>query len=92
MIIALLSGANPNICKEGPKVRLSPGRWKLECDGIRDSSLSLTLTSIANIENIMNHHVHHDSEVDVNESSICQIAFRNRGSERFINVTLRKVA
>lgn len=92
MIIALLSGANPNVCKEGPKVRLSPGRWKIECDGVRDSSIFLTLISIADINDVLTHHVSHESEVDVPHSSVAQIGFRSRGNERFINVAIRKVA
>lgn len=41
MQLALLVGANPRVCKEGPLVRLSKGFWNIRCVGVVDSELHL---------------------------------------------------
>ncbi len=41
MSLALLSGVNPRVCKNGPRVRLHEGKWKLNCVGLVDTKLTL---------------------------------------------------
>lgn len=87
MQLTLLCGADPKHCARGPSVRLQAGRWKLQCEGIKDSSLYLTLES--NKETIS---VQHDAEFVLEIPGIVWLDFRNRGRENYITVNAQRVA
>ena len=88
MKLALLSGANPRSCKHGPAVRLHKGSWRLNVQGLIDSSLTMHVegyeASNAIYDGMMLHAEH--------QTEIVQLNFSVRGSEQYITVIAEKVA
>lgn len=88
MQLALLSGASPRTCKHGPAVRLIPGKWRLNVQGMVDSSLLMHVEGYE-ASNL----VHHGMNLpEVDETIIVQLSFGIRGSESYITVIAEKVA
>lgn len=78
--LALLVGARPQHCVEGPIVRLLPGHWILRIEGLKDSILVLTTESFDSKE------LTDGFLFDTFEPADFQIKFQKRGTESFINV------
>lgn len=87
MHLTLLCGANPTRASRGPSVRLQAGRWKLQCQSVKDSSLFLTLESNGETMSIQ-----HEAEFVLEKAEIVWLDFRHRGSEGSLTVNVRKVA
>jgi|GraSoiStandDraft_4_1057263.scaffolds.fasta_scaffold44309_5 hypothetical protein len=88
MKLALLSGANPRTCKHGPAVRLHEGSWRLNVQGLVDSSLLMHVEGYE-ASNL----IHNGMMIPVNgETAIVQLSFGVRGSEDYITVIAEKVA
>lgn len=87
MTLSLLVGTNPQRFSQGAIVRLQAGRWILQSDGVRDSSLFLTLLS--NGETIS---IQHDAEFVLEKSEHVQVDFCFRGQEKSITINVKKVA
>lgn len=88
--LTLICGADPRTCENGPAVRLASGRWKIECDGVKDTAMFLSLITGADDPETIS--VQHDSEFQLDKPYIVQIGFRNRGQERYVTVSVRKIA
>jgi hypothetical protein len=87
MRIALLVGAHSVRCSEGPRVRLLPGDYRIDVEGVVDSKLHL----------LINDEYHGDidgnSVINILEPfAYVQLLFTNRGSEESITVAAEKVA
>lgn len=82
--LALLVGAVPQRCSEGPIVRLLPGHWILRIEGLLDSVLTL------NTEYFGSKPIHDGALFDIFEPADFQIKFAQRGTENFINVFAEK--
>ncbi len=89
MKLTLLCGANPLIAKRGPVVRLQAGRWKLQCDKIKDSSLVLTLESPSLIKERMS--VQHEAEFTLDSFTLAWVDWINRGRESHVSIFAEKV-
>jgi hypothetical protein len=87
MQLALLSGANPRSCKHGPAVRLHAGSWRLNVQGMEDSSLLMHVEGY-DASNL----VHHGMMLDCKETEVVQLHFGVRGKESYITVIAEKVA
>jgi len=85
--IALLSGANPRNCKHGPVVRLLPGSWRLNVQGIVDSQLLVHVEGQPDALLISNGIIVKSDNVNV-----VQLSFGIRGNEEYITVIAEKVA
>lgn len=84
MEMVLLVGANPRNIKQGPRVRLHEGKWKLRIEGQKDSIMRLHLfneTDPIVTAPACNGDVH-----SVNEPSTAQIEFVNQGNEASISI------
>lgn len=92
MRLALLSGAIPRTCARGPKVRLQRGKWKLECDGLIDSFMFITLSFLSNDEPYHQINIARGVEFELVETSIAQIDFKERGDEKYISILAEKIA
>ena len=77
MKLALLSGANPQACKECAIVRLPKGRWRIHVHGLEDSVLTMHVGP-TKVE--LKDHV----EIDVATNLDVQACFEQRGRERYI--------
>ncbi len=88
MKLALLVGANPRVCKEGPVVKLSEGKWILVPVGLVDTVLGLQLTG--NREITDGFYVKRDSnfgiEVKLGENIRAQLVMKEAGNEPYIGV------
>lgn len=91
MRLALLSGANPKTCNRGPAVRLQAGTWRLDCDGIVDSKLFLTIVSMDD-EIFPSIEVMNGKQFEITRSRLVQLGFKLRGSEKYISIVTEKVA
>ena len=88
MQLALLSGASPRNCKHGPVVRLHKGSWRLNVQGMEDSSLLMHVEGY-DCSNL----VHHGMMVHCpDETELVQLSFGVRGTEKYITVIAEKVA
>lgn len=96
MRLALLSGANPQIAKDGPRVRLAKGTWKICYDGVRESVLWIMLTSKPFVrqdeDQVVPLPISDGHMVTIEITSTAHLIFQHRGSERFISVYAEKVA
>jgi hypothetical protein len=79
--LALLSGANPRSCKHGPAVRLFPGKWRLNVQGMVDSNLLVHVEGY-DASNL----VHHGMVLNCENVEIVQLSFGVRGTEQYISV------
>ena len=86
MKIALLSGANPNTCKEGPTVRLLPGTWRFHLHGLVDSELAMKVGGYEGTNVIKNH-----LTLKFDETEQVQLFFSKRGSEQFITAFAERI-
>jgi len=86
MKIALLSGANPRVCKEGPTVRLLKGSWAIGVQGIIDSELTLHVDGYE-CTNVW----HPGMTLHIDEAELVKLHFSKRGSESFIVAFAEKV-
>lgn len=77
MKLALIAGANPRVCKEGPKVRLFAGNWKFCVENHKDSAMVLH-TELGQLP------IHHDKEFT--SSGECVQVKINGGTENYISV------
>jgi hypothetical protein len=87
MQLALLSGASPRSCKHGPAVRLHAGDWRLNVQGMKDSSLLLHVEGYAASNLAADGMMLHCEQTE-----IVQLSFGVRGSESYITVIAEKVA
>jgi hypothetical protein len=87
MQLALLIGANPRSCKHGPAVRLISGKWRLNVQGLEDSSLLLHVKGC-----VCNDLVQHGMVISCVEPQEIQLHFGVRGNEKYITVVANKVA
>lgn len=87
MQLALLSGANPRSCKHGPVVRLAPGKWRLDVQGIVDSTLLLHVTGYE-CSNI----AHSGMVINCEDTEEVQLSFGLRGTEQYLTVIAERVA
>lgn len=78
--LALLVGAVPSRCIEGPVVRLLRGHWILHVEGIVDSDLTLLIQGFPASK------LEHAMEIKLDEPTDVMIDFLKRGTEAFINV------
>lgn len=96
MRIALLSGANPKIAKIGPRVRLVKGSWRIECEGMKDSKLYLTLTSkpfLSQDEDVVWHIMLDETRAfNIDVPATVQVGFKHWGTEPLLTITACKVA
>lgn len=96
MRLALLSGANPLVAKDGPKVRLAKGVWKIRYDGVRESGFMLVLTSrpFANPleDQVVAVSVSDGHELNLEFPAVVYVMFKQRGQERFLSVFAERVA
>jgi hypothetical protein len=83
-MLALLCGANPRISKDGPRVRITPGKWCVEVDYLKDSVLGIYLNDTLLDET-------HEKLFSIEQASTVQIKFQNRGTESFINAWLKPI-
>jgi hypothetical protein len=83
--LALLSGASPRTCKHGPVVRLTPGPWRLNVQGLKDSTLLLYVRGRDNSAL-----AHHGLLVVCDGTEEVQLSFGTRGNEDFITVIAEK--
>lgn len=94
--LALLSGANPRVCKDGPVVRLSSGKWRIDFEGVRESVLWIQLTSKPferqDEDQVVPLPITDGHEVTLHIPSNARVIFQHRGSEPFISVMAQKVA
>lgn len=80
MKLALLAGANPRVCEEGPLVRLKEGHWKIISEGVVDSILALTDTSGASAK------LNGITALELYDGGAFRVVFTKRGTEPFINL------
>lgn len=85
--LALLSGANPRSCKHGPAVRLHPGKWRLNVQGLEDSVLLMHVEGYE-CSNL----AHHGMIINCDEAEVVRLSFGVRGNEKYITVIADKVA
>lgn len=88
MQIALLSGASPRSCKHGPVVRLIPGSWRLNVQGLKDSSIVMHVEGYEATNEIANGM----RLPETSETLIVQLSFGKRGTEEYITVIAERVA
>lgn len=81
MELALLSGASPRTCKHGPVVRLLPGTWRLNVQGMVDSSLLMHVEGYE-ASNLVVDGMHLNCET----TELVQLSFGVRGKEDYITV------
>lgn len=86
MQLALLSGASPRSCKHGPAVRLHKGSWRLNMQGVVDSSLLLHVEGYE-CSNL----AQHGMVIPCEQTEIVQLSFGIRGTEQYITVIAEKV-
>ncbi len=77
MSLALLSGVNPRVCKNGPRVRLHEGSWKLSTVGLVDSKLALLIDGVE---------FSIDKEFNFIVPFVGQLIFLERGTEEHFSV------
>lgn len=87
MQLALLSGASPLTCKQGPVVRLQAGTWEISVDGLIDSVLVLHRNF--HTENVR---INHGRIFTLHDACEAKVEFVERGSERHISINVKKVA
>lgn len=79
MKLALLAGANPRVCEEGPLVRLSAGHWNIVSEGVVDSELSLTDASGSSAK------LNGITDLEMHTGGAMRVVFTKRGTEPFIS-------
>ena len=79
--LALLVGAVPQRCTQGPIVRLLPGQWVLRVEGLRDSTLRFNAQDHAGDTSLVD-----GTRIGVLIPCDFQVEFVKRGTEPFINV------
>lgn len=79
MKLALLAGANPRVCAEGPLVRLKAGHWNIISEGVVDSELALTDESGNSAK------LNGCTALELGCNSTFKVVFTKRGTEPFIN-------
>lgn len=84
--LALLSGAVPQTCAKGPRVRLIRGKWRIGCSGLQDTILHLTSDSHPSFL------INRDTEFILETEDVVQVDFVSRGNEKFISIFAIKVA
>lgn len=84
MQIALLSGANPKSCKVGPVVRLIPGSWNINIQGMNDSELALYVDGFM-------HLVGKTLELSLIKVAHVQFKFMKRGTEPYITAFAERI-
>jgi hypothetical protein len=94
-MLALLSGASPKFCTKGPKVRLKPGKWRIEFDNVVSSTFVITLNTTPFVrpdEDVVEFkRINHGDELNLETFAIAQINFENRGSEHFCTILAKPV-
>lgn len=91
MQLALLSGAIPRTCARGPKVRLQKGKWKLECNGLIDSFMFITLSFPSEDSPYNQINIARGVEFELIETSIAQVDFQERGNEKHVTILAEKI-
>lgn len=87
MKLALLSGANPQACKECAIIRLPKGRWRFHVHGLVDSELAMNVEG----HTISSFDLYDHSEVHFEESTKVQAFFNKRGKEAYITVIAERI-
>jgi hypothetical protein len=94
--LALLSGACPFRAKDAPTVRLSKGKWKLEYEGVLNTTFYILLTSkpfeSQQEDLVVPFAVQDGHEITLHESVNAKLVFYYRGNEQFVSVMACKVA
>lgn len=94
--LALLSGANPRVCKDGPTVRLSSGKWKIEYEGVCSTELIILITSkpfeSQDEDQIVPFRITDGHEITLHAPANVKLMIHQRGAEPFISVMAQKVA
>ncbi len=88
MQLALLSGASPLTCKQGPVVRLQAGTWEFSIDGLVDSELSINRNSYPDQSELLKH----GAQISCIDAIEVRVDFNKRGNERYITVNATRVA
>lgn len=91
MRLPLLSGADPRTFLKGARVRILAGEWLVGCDGVKDSTFSLTVHTPPD-EEAQVHDVEDGITLLLTRPGTVYIDFKHRGRESCISVFLRKVA
>ena len=68
-------------------MRLQAGRWRLQCETLKDSELNLMLESPLEYMR-----VRHDAEFVLDASTVACVDWLKRGREKYITVIAEKVA
>ena len=87
MQLALLSGASPRHCVNGPAVRLHKGSWRLNIQGIVDSKLSLGVEGYE-----ASNDAYDGMMIHCEDTEIVSLSFAVRGNEPYITAIAEKVA
>lgn len=93
-MLALLSGASPRFCDNGPHVRLKPGKWKIEFDNVVNSTFIITLiVPLAPFEDIHEPLPIHDGFVfELKKTTLARVSFMERGTEHFVSIRAKPVS
>lgn len=92
---SLLVGAIPRTAARGPKVRLQRGKWKLGCEGLIDSKLSLTISFPPHhprSEDSYKFAATRDKEFELEGFALVHVEIEEKGTEQHISIFAEKVA
>lgn len=81
MKLALLSGASPRTCQQGPVVRLLSGNYAIHIHGKNDSELALSVDGIVDPM-----HLFHGAGLLLDKAVSVQVMFVKRGTEPYISI------
>lgn len=94
--LALLSGACPSRAKDTPTVRLSKGKWKIEYEGVVNSTFWILVTTKPFVsqqeDQVVPFKIQDGHEINLEMSANAKLMFEHIGSEQFVSVMARKVA
>jgi hypothetical protein len=86
--VALIAGANPRKCKEGPVVRLPLGKWLIGVHGKIDSEIAVYVGGVRICK------LHDGCEINVttDPDKGVRVVFEKIGNEEFISINATKAA